>query len=236
MRAAHPHLSHVQVASIGDVIVFWGVLHSAVSEFKSLCHCDVPSFLKGSPFYHRKPAYPAGFGRRRLSPLCPSSGSSKPEGCVARKVAGQEVACRREFLSDEAHAHQPGAHREFRVLGLLGLGARGFDFLCHLAKCEAKLDVAFQLSDVDAVPSAVCGGIELKKPELDRPFCKSGMKVKHVVPAAVVMLASSAVRAVAFVPDVREARHRLRFALVELGEEIRINRFAVMPVAVVVPV
>ena len=106
----------------------------------------------------------AGVGRRRLSPPCPSSGAAVAEGCVPGKVPGQEVPRGGEFLSDEAQPHQPGAHRKLGVLGLLGLGAGGLDFLRHLAQCEAKLDVALQLSGVDAVALAVRRGVELEKP------------------------------------------------------------------------
>ena len=71
-----------------------------------------------------------------------------PEGCVSVKVAGQEVSRGGELLADEAEPEEPGAHRVFGVLVLLGLGAGGFDVLRHLAEREAKLNVALELSCV----------------------------------------------------------------------------------------
>ena len=51
----------------------------------------------------------------------------------------------------DAEAEEPGAHRVLGVLGLLRSGACRPLGLCHLAECEAKLNVAFQLSCVKTV-------------------------------------------------------------------------------------
>lgn len=51
---------------------------------------------------------------------------------------------------------------------------------------------------------------------IDRCFGEGGVKVEHVVAAAVVMLVPAVVLAVAGVPDVCKLRHGLRLSLVEL--------------------
>ena len=89
-----------------------------------------------------------------------------PEGSVSGKVAGQKIPCRCKFLADEAQAEEPGAHGVFGILVLLGLGACRPYILCHLGKCQAKLDIAFQLSRMDASPALFRRSIELEKPKL----------------------------------------------------------------------
>ena len=116
---------------------------------------------------------------------------------------GEEVSCCGEFLSDESEAEQPSAHRVFRILVLLRLRAGGFDFLCQFAERQAKLNVALELSGVDAVLLAVLGCVELEKPEFNRAFCEGGVEVKHVVAAVVVVLCPAVIRAVSVVPGIR---------------------------------
>ena len=89
------------------------------------------------------------------------------EGRVAVQVAGQEVSRGCEFLADEAQSEEPSAHRVLWVFGLLGLCACALDFLCHLAQCEAKLDVALELAGVDPILLAVRRRVELEKSELN---------------------------------------------------------------------
>ena len=94
------------------------------------------------------------------------------EGCVPGKVAGQEISGRCKFFADEAQAEEPGSHRIFGILILLGLGACRPHILCHLTQGKAKLDVTLKLSCMDAAP-ALCGRlIELEEPELDRTLVK----------------------------------------------------------------
>ena len=102
-----------------------------------------------------------------------------PEGCVSVKVAGKEISRGGELLADEAEPEEPGAHRVFGVLVLLGLGACGFDVLCKLAEREAKLNVALELPCVDAVLAAAVRGVELEKAELD---CLSEYSDKRFYP------------------------------------------------------
>ena len=114
------------------------------------------------------------------SGLRPSSGcSTAAEGCVPGEASGEEISCGLEFVADETKAEEPGPHGVFGVLVLLGLGACGPDVLGKLAERKAKLNVALQLSGVDAVLPAVRRGVELEKPELDRPFCEGGVVVEE---------------------------------------------------------
>ena len=90
------------------------------------------------------------------------------------------------------------------VFALLGLGACCPYILCHLAQGQAKLNVAFELSCVDAAPT-LCGRlVKLEEPELDCPFGKGGVEVEHMVAAVVVVVAPAAACAVAGVPNVRK--------------------------------
>ncbi|TYR06325.1 hypothetical protein BEK95_00530 [Enterococcus faecium] len=176
-------------------------------------------------FYHPKTAEAV---RGRAFNLNPSSGcSAVPEGCISSKVAGQEISGRCELLADEAQAEEPGSHGVFGVLVLLGFGACRPHILCHLAQRQAKLNVAFELSCVDAAP-ALCGRlVKLEEPELDCSFGKGGVEVEHMVAAVVVMLVPAVACAVAGVPDVRKLRHRLGLSAVDLGEEVGVYRAAV---------
>ena len=123
-----------------------GVSVAAVGYVVSFCHFVSHPFRRLTLLPPK--ARRSGSGRRRLSPLCPSSGAPVAEGRVAGEVAGQEAPRGGEFLSDEAQPHQPGAHRKLGVLGLLGLGACSPNFLRHLVQRETKLNVALQLAGV----------------------------------------------------------------------------------------
>ena len=126
-------------------------------------------------FYRLKPAEAGKVG---VFNLIPSSGcSAVAEGCVAGKVAGQEVSRCFKFLADEAEPKKPSSHCVFGVLVLLGFRACRADVLCHLAEGEAKLNVALELSGVKAVLSAAGGRVELEKAELDRALCEGRVVV-----------------------------------------------------------
>ena len=150
-----------------------------------------------------------------------------PEGGVPSQVAGQEISGRCKLPTDEAQAEEPGSHGVFGVFVLLGFGACRPHILRHLAQGQAKLNVAFELSGMDAA-SALCGRlVKLEEPELDRTFGKGGVKVEHMVAAVVVVVAPAVACAVAGVPDVRKLCHRLGLSAVDLGEEVWVYRAAV---------
>ena len=111
-----------------------------------------------------------------------SGGSAAAEGRVAGQVAGQEVACRLEFLSVKAEAEEPGAHGEFRVVGLLRLAAGVSDFLRHVGKGKGKLDEGLELACMDAVLLVALGSVELEKPELDGALGEGCVVIKHTIP------------------------------------------------------
>lgn len=151
-----------------------------------------------------------------------------PESCVSSQVAGQNVSCGFKFLSDEAQAKEPSSHRVFGVFVLLGLGTCGSDFLCHLAECEAKLNVALQLTCVDAASAFCGGGVKLEKSELDRSLGEGGVEIQHVVAAAVVMLISAVIFVLASVPDVGKLCHGGGLLAVDFCEEAGVDRPAVV--------
>ena len=157
-----------------------------------------------------------------------------PKGGVSGQPLSQDFSCGGEFLFNEAQPEEPGSHGVLGVLVLLGLGAGASDFLCHLAQGQAKLNVAFELPGVKAVLLTVGRSVKLEKPELDRSLRKGGMEVEHVIARVVVMLVPAAPGRLSVVPDIREGCHRLGLALVELPEEVRIDRLAVMAVAIAV--
>ena len=78
-----------------------------------------------------------------------------------------------------------------------------------------------------AVELAIGWCVELEKPEFYRALGESGVEVKHVVAASIVMLASAVALALAGVPDVCKLRHGLWLLLVYLFQEVLINRSAV---------
>ena len=152
-----------------------------------------------------------------------------PEGRVPGEAPGQEISCCCELLADEAEPQEPCSHRVFRVFILLRLCARPSDVLGHLGKREAKLNVAFQLSGVDAVLPFAVRAVELEESELDGAFGECCVVVQHVVSAVIVMLASSVVCVVRVVPDLRKVCHVLRLSSVQSFKESRVDRSAVMP-------
>ena len=157
-----------------------------------------------------------------------------PECRVPGKVSGQEVPRRCEFLSDESEAKEPGSHGVFRILVLLRFRACRPHILCHLAECEAKLDVAFQLPCVDTAFALGCRLIELEEPELDGALSEGRMVVEHMVAAVVVVLCSAVACSLRGVPDVRELAHGLRFLAVDRLQEVRVHRAAIPVHAVAV--
>ena len=150
------------------------------------------------------------------------------EGRVAGKVSGKEIPRRCEFVTDEAEPEKPGPHSVFRILVLLRFRACRSYILCHLRKGEAKLNVALELSCVDAAFAFGRRLVELEKSELNRAFGEGGVEVEHVVSAAVVVVVSAVVLSLASVPDVRKGRHRPRLSGIDLSEEVRVDRPAVM--------
>ena len=152
---------------------------------------------------------------------------------VAVQVLGQQFSGGCELVTDEAEAKEPGSHGVFRILNLGFFGAGGLDHLCHLAQCEAKLDVAFQFSCVKSASAFLVGVGELEASELDRAVGEAGVVVEHMVSAAVVMLVSAFV-AVAIVPNVCQGIHRLGLSAVQLRKEILVDRVAVAVDAVAV--
>ena len=184
----------------------------------------VVTILSEVAFYHRKPAS-AGSGASWLRPSSGCSAASK--GCVTGKAAGQDVSCGLELLADETQAEEPGAHCVFGVFGLLGLGAGRPYHLGHLAEGQAKLNVAFQLSGVEAVALAVRRLVKLEKPELNRTLGEGGVEVEHMVAAVIVVLASTVVGVLASVPNVCELRHGAGLFAVELVQEPLVNCAAV---------
>lgn len=55
-----------------------------------------------------------------------------------------------------------------------------------LAECQAKLNVAFQLSGVKSALSGFGGVVELEKSELNRALGEGRVEVEHMVTAAVI--------------------------------------------------
>ena len=90
------------------------------------------------------------------------------------------------------------------------------DDLCHLAECQAKLNVAFKLSGMKSVLLSIGRCIKLEKSELDGSLCEGCVVVEHMVSAVIVVLAASVVTTLCAVPDVCKLAHGLWFLLVEL--------------------
>lgn len=153
--------------------------------------------------------------------------SAEAEAVVACKVLGEGFPCGCEFVPDEAHSHQPSPHGELFVFLLLLLGAGAPQVLCHLAHCEAELNVALELACVEPVLLAVGRRCELEKSELDRAFGEGSVEVEHVIAAVVVVVGSAVFAALCAVPDVRKLCHRGGLFAVELFKESRVNCSAV---------
>ena len=150
-----------------------------------------------------------------------------PPCAVAVHVGKEEVPRRFEFLPDEPEAEHPAPEGVGFVFGLLGLGACEPDLSGQLAHGQAKLDHGFQVSRMEPVLLAVCRGVELEKPKFDGPFCEGRMEIEHMVPAVVVVMASSVFAMLAFVPDIRKLAHGRGFLPVDLLQESGIHRPAV---------
>ena len=108
------------------------------------------------------------------------SGSESP-ACVSVKPCCVKVSRRLELGPDKSEAVQPSPHGELFVFLLLLLGACRFNFLCHFAKREAKLNVGLELPCVDSALAVRCGVVELEKSELDRALREGGVQVEHVM-------------------------------------------------------
>ena len=89
------------------------------------------------------------------------------ECCVSAESSGENLSCGLELIADESHPEKPCPHRVLRVLVLLGLGACKLHILGKLAECQAKLNVAFELSCVEAVLLSISRCVELEEAELD---------------------------------------------------------------------
>ena len=96
-----------------------------------------------------------------------------------------------------------------------------------LAECQAKLNVAFQLSGVKSALATVAGVVKLKKSELDRALGEGRVEVEHVVAAAVVVCASAIV-AEGRVPNLRKFAHRCGLCRIQPSQEGGVDRFAVV--------
>ena len=150
-----------------------------------------------------------------------------PECRVPGKVPCQEVPRRCKLLSDESEAEEPSPHGVFRILVLLRFRACRPHVLCHLAECEAKLNVTLQLSCMDASLALRCRLIELEEPELDGALREGRMVVEHMVAAVVVVLRPAVARSLRGVPNVRKLAHGLRLLAVDRLQEVRVHRAAV---------
>ena len=150
-----------------------------------------------------------------------------PPCAVAVHVCKEEVPRRFEFLPDEPEAEHPAPEGVSFVLGLLGLGACEAYLLGKLAHGQAKLDHRLEVTRVEPVLLAVCRGIKLEKPEFNRVLREGRVEVEHVVPAVVVVVASSVLAMLAFVPDIRKLAHGRGFLPVDLFQESGVHRPAV---------
>lgn len=76
---------------------------------------------------------------------------------------------------------------------------------------------------------AVMRTFELPESELDGPVAvEEAVKIRHMVPAVIVVLGASVVCAVSFVPDVFEGFHGLWVSPVHQAQEIWVDRLAVV--------
>lgn len=134
---------------------------------------------------------------------------------------------RRKDQNKSRNPHQPGSHCELFVFLLLFLRTCAAQVLCHLAHCQAKLNVALELACVKSVLLAACRLVELEKAEFNRALCEGSVEVQHMVAAVVVVVGSAVVTSLCAVPDVRKLRHRGGLLFVKLLQEIRVYRSAV---------
>ena len=78
-----------------------------------------------------------------------------------------------------------------------------------------------------SVFSAVGRLVELKQPEFNCAFCKSCVIVQHMVSAVIVVLISAVICTICRIPDVCELCHVGGFFLVQLFDELGIDRSAI---------
>ena len=69
--------------------------------------------------------------------------------------------------------------------------------------------------------------VSLHKKNLYLTFCEGRMEIEHMVPAVVVVMASSVFAMLAFVPDIRKLAHGRGFLPVDLLQESGIHRPAI---------
>ena len=81
---------------------------------------------------------------------------------------------------------------------------------------------------MESVLPAVCRGVELEEPELDRALGKGGVEVQHMVAAVVVVLAPVMFGVLAAVPNVCKRRHRGGLSAVDLLQKSGVDRLAVL--------
>lgn len=114
--------------------------------------------------------------------LCRRGAPAEAESGVAYKVPREDVPRRGEFPADEAEAHQPCPHCEFRVLPLRFFGACRPYCLCHFGKGKAKLDVALDFPCVDTALT-LCRGIgKLEEAEFDGAFREGRVEIQAMIP------------------------------------------------------
>ena len=92
------------------------------------------------------------------------------EGGVTAESFGEYPSCSFEFVPDESHPKQPCPHRILRILGLLWLGACKLQFLCKFAQRQTQLNVALELSCMEAVEPSIAWYVELKEAEFNGSF------------------------------------------------------------------
>ena len=89
------------------------------------------------------------------------------------------------------------------------------------------MNVAFQLSGMESVFSAVGRLVKLEQPEFNCAFCKSCVIVQHMVSAVIVVLISAVICTVRRIPDVCELCHVGGLFPVQLFDELGIDRSAI---------
>ena len=94
-----------------------------------------------------------------------------------------------------------------------------------LAECQAKLNVAFQLSGVKPALAGFGGVVELEKSELDRALGEGRVEVEHMVAAPVVVCAPEIV-AEGRVPNLRKLAHRGGLCSVQPSQEGNVNNLS----------
>ena len=147
-------------------------------------------------FYHLKTAKAVSGAFNLIT----SSNSAVPKSRVARKSVCEHISRCLELVTDKAKSQKPSSHCVFWIFCLLRFCTCRLNFLCHLAECQAKLNVAFKLSGVKSILLAVCGLVKLEKSEFNRSLCKGCVEVEHMVSTSIVMVTSAVVFIMALVP------------------------------------